>query len=111
MTSVLPPEEELALQRERTALAWDRTGVGLIVAGALYARAVEAPLGDLRHVPGIVALVAGLGLILFAYRRYERLRGQLPSETSVTHAGVVIFTGVATMALAVAALALVGWSG
>lgn len=110
MTPVPPRDEAVALQRERTALAWDRTGVGLIVAGALYVRAVPAALPDLRHVPGLVAMLVGIGLIPFAYRRFTRPDGRAGGGT-FTHPGAVILTGVVTVAFAGAALALVLWPG
>jgi uncharacterized membrane protein YidH (DUF202 family) len=61
-------------QQERTALAWDRTGLAMTVAGALYLKAAAPPLTGLRQAPGWVAVVSGALLYATAYARSERLR-------------------------------------
>jgi uncharacterized membrane protein YidH (DUF202 family) len=59
------------LQQERTALAWNRTALALIIAGALYLRA-GGPLPAL--VPGVLVIALGAFLLVKAGGRYRRLR-------------------------------------
>jgi hypothetical protein len=63
-----PAREPAGLQPERTSLAWERTGLTFVAAGALLIRAVGAPYPDLHHVPGLIALVFG-GVVMAARAR------------------------------------------
>lgn len=94
-------------QHERTALAWDRTGVALMVVGALYLRGGRPPYLHVRHWPGLAVLGLGAALIVVAYRRYEGLHGALREGRPVLSGELVIVTGVVTVLFSVAALVLV----
>lgn len=94
-------------QQERTALAWDRTGVALMVVGALYLRGGHPPYHQVRHWPGLAILILGATLIVAAYRRYEGLHGALREGRPVLSGKLVIVTGLVTVLFSVAALALV----
>ena len=94
-------------QQERTALAWDRTGVALMVVGALYLRGGQPPYHHVRHWPGLAVLILGAGLIVAAYRRYEGQHGALREGRPVLSGELVILTGVAAAVFSVAALWLV----
>ena len=94
-------------QQERTALAWDRTGVSLMVVGALYLRGGRPPYHHVRHWPGLAVLVLGAALIVAAYRRYEGQHGALREGRPVLSGELVILTGVATAVFSAAALWLV----
>jgi uncharacterized membrane protein YidH (DUF202 family) len=100
-----------SLQQERTALAWDRTGVAMIVAGALFVRAGTPPYHELRHAPGLIAMVFGAVLILLAYRRYDWLHARLHAGEAVVSPLLLIGTGVVTVLFALAALILVVFGG
>ena len=102
---------DASLQQERTALAWDRTGVAMMVAGALFVRAGTPPYHELRHAPGLVAIVFGAGLIFLAYRRYDWLHARLRAGEPVTSPVMVLATGLVTVAFAIAALGLVIFGG
>jgi uncharacterized membrane protein YidH (DUF202 family) len=59
------------LQQERTALAWNRTALAMIIAGALYLRVGGPPL---LLVPGVLMIAFGGLLLVTAGGRYRRLR-------------------------------------
>jgi uncharacterized membrane protein YidH (DUF202 family) len=59
-------EFEDGLQRERTALAWNRTALALVVAGILLIRYLGAPYFDLFHLPAYSTLVAGIVVLWLA---------------------------------------------
>lgn len=98
-------------QQERTALAWDRTGLALMVAGALYLRGGRPPYHAVRHWPGVVVVMLGAALIVMAYRRYEGQHGALREGRPVLSPGMVVLTGVATALFSIAALVLVLFGG
>lgn len=103
------PEEvyDRGLQQERTALAWDRTSLTLAVAGALFIRAGEPPYGDPRHVPGFVAILAGMLALRHSYRLYSRRHAQLREERSVVAPRAVLGLAVVAVGLGLASLVLV----
>lgn len=67
------PEGEAApgLARERTSLAWTRTVLAVIVAGALLLR-TGVGLGGLWELPGGLAIACGLLLLVTSLRREGR---------------------------------------
>jgi uncharacterized membrane protein YidH (DUF202 family) len=94
------------LQHERTALAWDRTGLGFMVFGALLLRAGDPPWHPLRHLPGALALGVGVALIVWAARRYRRQvsdRRTEPAPAAVRLvAGLTVVCSLAALVLIVA---------
>ncbi|PJI94589.1 YidH family protein [Luteimicrobium subarcticum] len=106
------PDARFSLANERTALAWVRTGLGLVGGGiALTSFATFADLSRLLDVVAAAACLAGALLALYAlvaWRRNERaIRvGEplpAPSALPVVVAAVVLF-GILLAAYAV-------WSG
>jgi uncharacterized membrane protein YidH (DUF202 family) len=95
---------DAGLQHERTALAWDRTALGLMVVGALTLRAVGAPFTTLRHVPGHLTLMVGLGLLWAGARRYRRREADLRAGKSPVRPRLVVVTGVTTVLVSAMAL-------
>jgi uncharacterized membrane protein YidH (DUF202 family) len=71
-------QQPTGLQRERTTLAWERTGVGFIVAAALLLRAGGPPYSHPRHAPAALALLFGGALVYGAARRYRSLETLSP---------------------------------
>lgn len=103
-----PPGDQFedGLQRERTALAWNRTALALLVCGSLLIRHLGSPLFDLRHVPAYVALAAGAAVLVLAARDERfRTRGDLRvAQLRPWRAWVV---GVIALTLNVASLLIV----
>lgn len=97
----------LQLQHERTTLSWDRTAVAMIVAGAVFLHAGNGPLHSPRHIPGALAIVFGAVLLAHAYRRYERLRGSVPTGANSAAPWLLRLVGVTTLLFSLASLALV----
>lgn len=99
------------LQHERTALAWERTAVAMIVAGALLAR-VAVEVHPALAAVGIAHLLVGAGLLVWAGYHYDELHGPLrrgespirPRSVRLVGRTTVLLTGTAT---AVALLAAV----
>ncbi|MGC5167322.1 YidH family protein [Luteimicrobium sp. DT211] len=106
------PDVRFSLANERTALAWLRTGLGLVAGGiALTSFASFADLSVLLDVVAAVACVGGgclAAYALVAWRRNERamrLGTPLPPPSALP----VIVVGVVAFAALVGAYAI--WSG
>jgi putative membrane protein len=103
------PDARFSLANERTALAWVRTGLGLVAGGvALTSFATFADMpGVLDVVAGVACLVgAGFaGYALVSWRRNERalrLRRRLPAPSGLP----VLVVGVVILALLLAGYAV-----
>jgi uncharacterized membrane protein YidH (DUF202 family) len=104
-----PPDRVLdtGLQHERTALAWDRTGLALLVVGALTLRAGGAPFDGWLHLPSYLAMVVGALLLWAGGRQYARREVTLRAGGSPVQPGLVRLTGIATLAVSLSALVLI----
>ncbi|KRC35371.1 hypothetical protein ASE27_08955 [Oerskovia sp. Root918] len=103
------PDIRFSLANERTALAWVRTGLGLVAGGV--ALTSFASFADLTGFVDLIAAVACLtgagfaGYALLSWKRVERAirRGDpLPSPTGLP----VLVAGVVVLALLVAGYAV-----
>lgn len=95
------------LQHERTALAWDRTALALLVVGALSLRGAGPPLSSLRHVPGLLAVVVGALLLWLGSRRYRQRETSVDSDHPLVRPGLVVVTGTTAFLVSLCALLLV----
>lgn len=93
------------LQRERTALAWERTGAGFVGVSLLFLRATRG-LPWFWQLPSIVVMAFGAILIATGYRRYTR---GSPDPEPGWFAGtrLVRGVGVVTVAFSLAAIAVI----
>jgi uncharacterized membrane protein YidH (DUF202 family) len=98
---------DLGLQHERTALAWDRTGLSLMVVGALTLRSGGPPYDDLLHAPGYLALAVGGVLLWAGGRRYRRREADLRRGASPVQPHLVLVTGFTAIGVSVAAMVLI----
>jgi len=72
------------LQRERTALAWNRTGLALFVNAVLAIRTGAHEGGVLAMALGIVLLVAAAATVACGFWRWRQLvRSEIPSAPPV----------------------------
>ena len=97
---------EDGLPHERTALAWTRTALSLIVAGSLLIRYLGGPFSDVYHLPAYSALGGGTA-ILWLSARDQRLQTRNNESTSQLRPGRALVVGLAAFGLGVASLLIV----
>lgn len=96
------------LQQERTSLAWERTGLALIVASLLGFRFLQ------RHglwLPAVAALpfaLAGSGIIVRAQRQYMALHRTMREAGNVADPRFVRLLGIAVTVFCGSALVAAG---
>jgi len=103
------PDARFSLANERTALAWVRTGLGLVAGGvALTSFATFADMSGVLDVVAAAACLVGAGFAgyaLVAWRRNERAlrrRERLPAPSGLP----VLVAGVVVLALFLAGYAV-----
>ena len=101
-----PGRFEDGLQRERTALAWNRTALALIVAGSLLIRYLGAPYFDLFHLPAYSTVVAGV-VVLWLAATDDRWRSH--SGTAELRPRRAWGVGLITLALNISSLLIVAF--
>lgn len=84
------------LQHERTALAWERTAIATIVAGALLARHAVRIHPAVAGV-GVAQLLVGAGVLIWSGFHYERLHAPLRDGESPVHPASARLIGVTTI--------------
>lgn len=103
MTAANAPSDEVpGLQRERTLLAWTRTGLTLVVAVALLVRVVGPPWVRPAHLPAAVVLVVTAFLVLRADRRHRQGGGPTGAGPLVLVSAAVVVVGLAAVVALVA---------
>ena len=85
------------LQHERTALAWERTAISVMVAGVLLARYAADTVHFTIAAVGVVQGVVGAVLLVWSGRHYEDLHGPLRAGTSPIHPTAARIVGIATV--------------
>lgn len=90
------------LQHERTALAWERTAIATIVAGALFARHAATIHISLAAL-GLAQLLSGGALLIWTGRHYDELHLPLRRGQSPVHPAAVRLVGLTTVAFTGAA--------
>jgi uncharacterized membrane protein YidH (DUF202 family) len=99
------PAIDPGLQAERTAMAWQRTALGVGAVGALLIH--HAGGVTWGAIPGALGLLVGLVLILASEGRYERTVHRVRSGQQATSRGLVRTLAGITVLLAASALVLV----
>lgn len=95
------------LQQERTALAWDRTGLSLVVVALLYLRGAGAPFVRPAQLPAYLGLALGTSMLFLGARRYAHLHEILRGEGRVDHHTYLAFVWISVVLLGVASLVTV----
>ncbi|MFP3914129.1 MAG: DUF202 domain-containing protein [Actinomycetota bacterium] len=92
------------LQQERTVLAWDRTGLALMVASGLLVRSLGQPIvRPITLIPAATFLVGMVILLIDRPRYLARWRG-LQAGHGMAAPGPVIAVTAGTLVLGVTAL-------
>ena len=86
-----------ALPHERTALAWERTAVSLMVAGILLARFTAADGHVVLSVIGLGLTLFGGAVLVWAGAHYEALHGPLRAGDPVVHPTATRTVGIVTV--------------
>lgn len=98
------PVVDVGLQAERTAMAWQRTALGL---GGLSALLVHVSGGHaVAALPGIAGILVAVTLLVVAERRYVEMVDRLRAEESPLGRGVVRLLAVVVVALSGSAIVL-----
>ncbi len=83
------------LQSERTAMAWQRTALGL---GGVSALLLHRAGGDpVASVPGAAGLLAALAVLVLAEARYHRPAGAQPESAPMGAGAVRVLAAVAVL--------------
>ncbi|MEP7763410.1 DUF202 domain-containing protein [Sanguibacter sp. 25GB23B1] len=103
------PDVRFSLANERTALAWVRTGLGLVAGGVAltsFASFTELPL--VLDLIAAIACLAGAGLALYALRTWRRNERALRTGTPLPAPTALpaLVAGVVAMALFLAVYAI-----
>lgn len=88
---------DAGLQHERTALAWERTAVAVMVAGVLLARYAAQTVHYSIAFVGIAQVVLGALLLVWTGRHYDDLHGPLRDGASPVHPAAARVVGLATV--------------
>ncbi|MBF4618084.1 DUF202 domain-containing protein [Clavibacter sp. VKM Ac-2873] len=100
------------LQPERTALAWRRTALALVVGSLLGLRVLPALLGAAGLVVAAAGVVLALGVLVAAHLRYRQVHRILtsasagPGTTALPGGALPALVAALTACAGVAALAL-----
>jgi uncharacterized membrane protein YidH (DUF202 family) len=93
------------LQSERTAMAWQRTALGL---GGVAALLLHQAKGDpLTAAPGVAGMLVALVVLVVAERRYERTVRHVVAGRGPASPALVRTMAATSVALSVAALVLI----
>lgn len=96
-----PPRPESSfdtgLQHERTALAWERTAIAMMVSGIVLARFAAVNTSLLVVAAGMVQTAFGAGILVWAGSHYDDLHGPLREGADVVHPQATRLVGLVTV--------------
>lgn len=113
MTRVRPDESfDRGLQHERTALAWERTSVAMMVSGIILARHAASLGSVVGAAAGLLQTSLGGAVLVWTGVHYDDLHGPLRRGDDVVHPiaarligfATVIFVGVALVVVVAGAV-------
>jgi uncharacterized membrane protein YidH (DUF202 family) len=86
------------LQQERTALAWERTAISVVVVGIIVVRLSALESWWPLVVAGLAQTAAGAAALVWAGAHHEELHGRLARGEEVVHPSAARLLGVLTIA-------------
>jgi putative membrane protein len=99
---------DAGLQAERTAMAWQRTALGVGGVSALLLHETGGRL--LAALPGLVGLLVSLVLLVLTEVRYEQTLRRVDAGETPSDAIPILVLACSVVGLAVAAIALIALS-
>ena len=96
------------LQHERTALAWERTAIAMMVAGLVLVRYAENEQGALLGSVGVLQTASGAALLLWASRNDDLLHNPDRPANAVPQVWLTRVVGLVNLVFIAFALVLVG---
>lgn len=103
MSATAPSEN--GAQNERTALAWTRTGLALLLAVVLASRLAAEPLGVAALVFGALSAPVAIVILVLARRRYGSARRRLHDRRPLPDGRLPALATAATLLLVVLEIA------
>ncbi|MBN4047555.1 DUF202 domain-containing protein [Acidimicrobiaceae bacterium AH-315-P05] len=94
------------LQHERTALAWERTAISMMVMGVLVTRFASQEEVWIIAAGGLVQTIAAAAFLVWTGQHYEELHGRLTDGTNIIHPTATRFIGTMTVVFIGVAFAL-----
>lgn len=88
---------DAGLQHERTALAWERTAIAMMVAGLVLSRFAAIHEYWLFAAAGLLQTAFGAVLLVWAGGHYEDLHGPLRDGADVVHPQAARIVGLVTV--------------
>jgi len=103
------PDPRFTFANERTFLAWNRTALALIAAGAAAAAFLRSGLSEARLVVALPLIALGAVVALASYRRWERVERAMRLGRPMPYSSLprVLALSVGIVAVIVAVLAVV----
>jgi uncharacterized membrane protein YidH (DUF202 family) len=86
------------LQHERTALAWERTAIAVMIAGLVLGRFAAVHEFWVFAAIGLLQTAFGAGLLVWTGVRYEDLHGPLREGVDIVHPRATRWVGIVTVA-------------
>ncbi len=99
------PSHDVGLQAERTAMAWERTALGVGGVSAMMLHGTTSNL--LTALPGMLGLGVALGLLVMAQLRYEHTVRRIGDGLTPAAAPLVLTLAVTVATLAVLSIGLI----
>ena len=102
----LAPElDKPGLQPERTALAWERTAISMMILGVLLARTGATERHWAITLSGMIQTVIGSAVLIWSGFHYRQLHGRTRDD-EVCHPGAARAVGLTTVAFTGAGVAV-----
>lgn len=99
--SARPPRPETSfdrgLQHERTALAWERTAIAMMVSGIVLSRFAAINSSLLVVAAGLMQTAFGAAVLVWAGSHYDDLHGPLREGADVVHPQAARVVGIVTV--------------
>jgi uncharacterized membrane protein YidH (DUF202 family) len=87
------------LQHERTALAWERTAIAIMVSGLFLSRFAAVNSSLVVVAAGLLQTAFGAGVLVWAGSHYDDLHGPVRAGADVVHPQATRVVGLVSVAV------------